>query len=93
MDMAVTNNYIHFLFLKIVKCWGVGFWFWSLQTILYFTQESPTGEKQGESAEDKTGSDVAEDSEERNRCTTDEEDFDMEDSDDEIDVENETTEK
>lgn len=56
-------------------------------------QESPTGEKQGESAEDKTGSDVAEDSEERNRCTTDEEDFDMEDSDDEIDVENETTEK
>lgn len=56
-------------------------------------QESPTGEKQGESSEDKTGSDVAEDSEDRNRCTTDEEDFDMEDSDDEIDVENETTEK
>lgn len=67
--------------------------FWFLKITFCFTQESPTGEKQGESSEDKTGSDVAEDSEDRNRCTTDEEDFDMEDSDDEIDVENETTEK
>ncbi|XP_056006201.1 hematopoietically-expressed homeobox protein hhex-like [Ostrea edulis] len=56
-------------------------------------QESPTNEKQGESSADKSVSDNAEDSEERNRCTTDEEDFDLEDSDDEIDVENESAEK
>lgn len=56
-------------------------------------QESPTGEKQGEATEEKSGSDVAEDSEDRNRCTTDEEDFDMDDSEDEIDVESETTAK
>lgn len=56
-------------------------------------QESPTGEKQGEATEEKNGSDVAEDSEDRNRCTTDEEDFDMDDSEDEIDVESETTAK
>lgn len=43
--------------------------------------------------EDKIGSDVVEDFEERNRCMMDEEDFDMEDSDDEIDVENEMMEK
>lgn len=66
---------------------------WFLQVIFYFIQEFLIGEKQGEFVEDKIGSDVVEDFEERNRCIMDEEDFDMEDSDDEIDVENEMMEK